>query len=82
MLYIEDVVEITGENVWPLDVNKWEKKICTRTVVYRREILPGQYFGEVELIKNFSRMNKVVAAEESYVMSLNKNKFHDGNIDL
>ena len=77
MLCIEYIVEIVAENTWPLEVNKWEKKICTRTVVHKENIVPGQYFGENELIKNCLRINKVVAAEESYVMSLNKNKFNE-----
>ena len=44
---------------------------------FKHDILPNQYFGEVELIDNCKRLTKVICVENSQVLLLQRKNFFE-----
>jgi len=76
-LQIETKISLEKGNIWPIGSNLWEKSKLTRKMKFKHDILPNQYFGEVELIDNCKRLTKVICVENSQVLLLQRKNFFE-----
>jgi len=76
-LQLETKISVEKGNIWPIGSNLWEKSKLTRKMKFKHDILPNQYFGEVELIDNCKRLTKVICVENSQVLLLHRKNFFE-----
>lgn len=53
----------------------WVDKIVEKISLYKIDIKPGEFFGELEIINQWHRKEKVTAKEPSYVLYINQMTF-------
>ena len=65
------------KNIYNKANDRWKKKKIVRTVVHKKILGAGAYFGDLELIRNCKRINKITVIDDSFTLYLNKKRFFE-----
>jgi len=55
-------MSIQKVNCWPIDNQAWMDKTVERQCLYKVDINPGEFFGEIEICNKTCRMEKILAS--------------------
>ncbi len=68
-------MSIQKVNCWPIDNQAWMDKTVERQCLYKVDINPGEFFGEIEICNKTCRMEKILASQASCVLFINATTF-------